>query len=68
MALVLSLTSCAVSGALYKDKNRSVLPLSMRGGETFCWQGVGFPIGESYVGVQPVGWGTHECGVIAQPE
>lgn len=55
--LALALSSCAVSGALYKDQNRSVLPMSFKGGETFCWEGVGY----NNVGVGAVGWGTHEC-------
>ena len=54
---VLMLSACAVSGALYKDKNRSVMPMSFKGGETFCWEGVGW----NNVGVGAIGWGTHEC-------
>ena len=53
----LALSSFAVSGALYKDQNRQVLPMSFRGAETFCWEGVG----TSQFGVGAVGWGTHEC-------
>ncbi len=54
---VLMLSACAVSGALYKDQNRQVLPVSFKGGETFCWEGVG----TSQFGVGAIGWGTHEC-------
>ncbi|MEE8240110.1 MAG: hypothetical protein V3R16_02480 [Nitrospirales bacterium] len=61
VALVMALSGCAVSGALYSDTERQVLPYNLKGGETFCWGGVGFPVGEGLVGIKPVGWGTHEC-------
>ena len=62
----LALSSCAVSGALYKDQTRSVMPFSFNGGETFCWEGVG----TSQVGVGAIGWGTHECsrGSMGPPD
>ena len=57
VALVIALSGCAVSGAIYKDQKRQVLPLSFRGGETFCWEGVGW----GTIGIGAIGWGTHEC-------
>jgi len=57
VALVIALSGCAMSGALYKDQKRQVLPYSFMGGETFCWEGVGY----GNIGVGPIGWGTHEC-------
>ena len=55
--VALALGGCSMAGALYKDQSRQVLPYNFKGGETFCWEGVG----TSQVGVGAIGWGTHEC-------
>ena len=57
LIVALALGGCAVSGALYKDNRRQVLPFDFKGGETFCWEGVG----TGSFGVGAIGWGTHEC-------
>ena len=57
VALVIMLSGCSMSGAIYSDTNRQLLPYNFKGGETFCWEGVGW----GGIGVGAVGWGTHEC-------
>lgn len=60
LVTLLSMVGCSVSGGLYlgPDKWRVIsIPYEWKGGETFCWEGVGW----NDIGIGPVGWGTHEC-------
>jgi len=60
ITLALALGGCAVSGgfSVGPQKYRMFeIHASGQGGETFCWEGVGW----NEIGIGPVGWGTHEC-------
>lgn len=52
-----ALTGCTVTGAIYKSESLEILPLSFKGAETFCWEGLDMTI----VDIKPTAWGKHEC-------
>ncbi len=57
---VISLCGCSISAGFSLGPERwrvMEIEYSGEGGETFCWEGVGY----NDIGVFPVGWGTHEC-------
>lgn len=57
-AVIWALSGCAASLALYQDKQRAVLPVTVNGAETFCLEKIA---ATEFVTIGAVGWGAHEC-------
>ncbi len=57
--LSLTLSACSVSMSLYESEGRTVLPVELQGGESFCIDNLGF-FGKFFQ-MNNLGWGQYSC-------